>query len=85
MMLLSLTVKNFKICQHLVKLWARVGCPVFFDSRGILSAKSYGVKAGVHQNVFDIWAALKPAWELMTFSQTFCLKMGQPFLIPLLA
>ena len=24
-----------KIRQHLAKLWARVGCPVFFDSRGI--------------------------------------------------
>jgi len=23
-----------KIGQHLAKLWARVGCPVFFDSRG---------------------------------------------------
>ena len=32
--LLSLTVKEFlKIGQYLVKLWARVRCLVFFDSR----------------------------------------------------
>jgi len=39
--LLSLTVKDvLKIGQYLVKLWARVRCLVFFDSRCILHRES---------------------------------------------
>ena len=33
-LLLSPLLKNFENRQHLAKLWARLGCPVFFVSRG---------------------------------------------------
>ena len=45
--LLTLTVKKIlKIGQYLVKLWARVRCLVFFDSRCIFTIVSGGAADG---------------------------------------
>ena len=43
---ISYSEKNLKIGQYLVKLWARVRCLVFFDSRCIFTIVSGGAADG---------------------------------------